>query len=285
MGTPKEVAIVTGCTFGGIGHAIACQLSERGCTVYATARRVDAIGEVPSCIKVLPLEVTDAESISSAVKTVIDSEGRLDILVNNAGIGCVGPAAEISLERARQTFEVNVLGIIAMVQAVAPHMTAQGSGKIINVGSIVGLLPTPWAGVYSSSKAAVHSLTDVLRLELAPFGVQVMLVAPGAIRSNMGKNNLDHMDLNSLKIFKPFAENIQQRAVTSQTSSSTPTDHFATKVVDEITRSTLRRQFIYGHRTTLVLFVLMFPYWIQDWLVARSFGLLKSFRRDTTKKD
>jgi len=282
---PSEVAIVTGCTSGGIGHAIACQLSQRGCIVYATARRVDAVGEIPSSTKLLPLEVTDVASIHAAVQTVIDAEGRIDILVNNAGVGCVGPLAEISLDRARQTFEVNVLGIVSMVQAVPPYMTAQGSGKIINVGSVVGLLPTPWASVYSSSKAAVHSLTDVLRLELAPFGVQVMLVVPGAVRSNMGKNNLDHLDLNSLKIFKPYAENIQQRAVTSQTSSSTPTHHFALKVADEITRARLKRQFVYGHRTSLVRFVLMLPFWIQDWLVASSFGLMKTSKSDALKKD
>ena len=107
----------------------------------------------------------------------------------------VGPLLDIDLDTARKCVEVNVFGLLAMSRAVAKHMVKRGSGKIANVGSIVGYASTPWAGIYAMSKAAVHSLTDTLRMELAPFGIQAVVIAPGSIKSNFGKNSTNMVSI------------------------------------------------------------------------------------------
>ena len=120
--------------------------------------------------------------------------------VNQENSG-VGPLLDIDMAEARKCVEVNCFGTLAMCRAVAPHMIRRGSGKIANVGSIVGYASTPWAGIYSMSKAAVHSMTDVLRMELSPFNIQVTVIAPGSIKSNFGKNATNSVSIPDSKSF------------------------------------------------------------------------------------
>jgi NAD(P)-dependent dehydrogenase (short-subunit alcohol dehydrogenase family) len=177
-----KVVLITGCSTG-IGRDLAQQLSASGYTVVATARKVESLNDIPAALK-LPLDVTDPESVCCAVDEVLQRFGRIDALVNNAGYGVRGVVEEISDEQARQVYDVNVFGVIRMIRAVAPQMRKQKSGRIVNVSSIAGRVSTPVNGLYSSTKFALESLSDALRIELAPFGVQVVIVEPGAIKTN-----------------------------------------------------------------------------------------------------
>ncbi|KAG1672507.1 hypothetical protein FOA52_002816 [Chlamydomonas sp. UWO 241] len=267
-----QVVIVTGCTADGIGHALVLRFAEQGCTVYATARRPESVGPVPDGVTVLALDVTSAASVSAAVEAVIQKSGRINVLVNNAGMPCVGPLAEVNLGTARAAFETNVVGLLAVVQAVVPHMAAARRGRIVNVGSVVGYVPAPFAGVYAASKAAVHSMTDCMRLELAPLGIQVMLVAPGAIRSNFGTNAT--VDTSHLKLYAPYADTVVARAGLSQGARATPAAVFACEVVGKVIGCRrMARTVMFGHMVWMFQLLMTVPAWLRDWGLARKFGL------------
>lgn len=166
-----------------------------------------------------------------------------------------------------------MFGLLAVTQAVAPAMMNARSGTIVNIASVVGLVGTPFGGVYSSSKAAVVNLTDALRIELAPFGVKVMTVCPGAIRSNIGDNNLQRLDLTSYRLYAPFRDAIAARATASQSAASTPTDVFATRVVRDVLRPAPPPLLVWGHMAGVFKLMLWMPRWLRDMLLSRRFGL------------
>ena len=178
-----KVVLVTGCS-SGIGRELVRQLREQGHGVAATARRPDTLRDLlETGVTTHRLDVTDEDSIHGAVAEVMEAHGRIDILINNAGSGLIGPTAELPMADIRRQFETNVFGALALIQAVVPVMARQGSGRIINMGSVSGITATPWAGPYCASKAALHLFSDALRMELAPFGISVITVQPGGIRS------------------------------------------------------------------------------------------------------
>lgn len=186
MSSPK-VVLLTGCS-SGIGRALSLELLQRGCQVFATARRPESLADIVEAGgTALALDVTDPESVARAVGTAIERAGRIDVLVNNAGQNLIGPLAEIPLDSVRRMLDTNVTGLLGVTQAVFPHMARARSGRIVNIGSVVGLLPTPFAGAYCSTKAAVHMLSEVLRMEAEPLGIDVMLVQPGGVRSNISE--------------------------------------------------------------------------------------------------
>lgn len=176
-----QVILITGCSTG-LGRDIAQHLSQAGHTVVATARRVETLGGLQADLK-LALDVTQPASVNQVVDAVLQRFGRIDVLVNNAGYALRGALEEIPCEVIQQMFDVNVHGALRMIRAVAPYMRRQGAGRIINISSIAGKLSTPANGTYSASKFALEALSDALRLELAPFGVQVIVVEPGAIET------------------------------------------------------------------------------------------------------
>jgi NAD(P)-dependent dehydrogenase (short-subunit alcohol dehydrogenase family) len=178
--------LITGCT-SGIGRHAALQLARAGHRVFATGRNAAVLAklqaEAPATLETLTLDVTSSESIAAA-KTAIDARtggAGVDVLVNNAGYGLLGPTEMISDEEMRAQYETNVFGLMAVTRAFLPAMHAKGAGRIINVSSIGGLMTLPFFGVYNSTKYAVESLSDALRLELAPFGIHVSLIEPGVI--------------------------------------------------------------------------------------------------------
>lgn len=181
----KEVALITGCS-SGIGRELSRVLMDRGYRVVATARNVDSIKDLPASLR-LPLDVTSSGSIAGAVGEVIARFQRIHILVNNAGYSIRGALEEISVENMKSMFEVNVFGIINMLQAVVPEMHRNGGGKIINIGSISGKFAQPINGAYCASKFAVEALTDALRLELCKQNIQVTVIEPGPIQTNFFK--------------------------------------------------------------------------------------------------
>lgn len=184
MSTSPHTVLITGCSTG-IGRTTALYLAQRGWRVFATARRLHTIQDLASeHITPLYLDLTVPESCEAAVAEVVrQTGGRLDALVNNAGYGALGVLEEVSLDEARLQFETNVIGTLHMCQLVAPVMRAQGGGRIINVGSAAGLFAYPLSGLYCASKAAVISLSDTLRVELRPWKIKVVVVAPGIVRS------------------------------------------------------------------------------------------------------
>nr|POE61711.1 putative short-chain type dehydrogenase/reductase vdlc [Quercus suber] len=163
-------------------------------------------------IETLELDVASDESVATAVNNIISKCGRIDIVINDAGIGSTGPLAELPLETIRKAYEINTLGQLRLVQQVVPYMASRQGGSIVNVGSVVGRVPTPCAGSYCASKAAVHAMSNTLRVELRQFGVKVVLVVPGAVRSNLGRANTDSVGNYDWKLYKEFKEAIAERA-------------------------------------------------------------------------
>jgi NADP-dependent 3-hydroxy acid dehydrogenase YdfG len=178
----RQVVLITGCSTG-IGRATATLLAAAGFRVVATARRQDALEGIGAAMT-QPLDVTDNASIASAVGATLERYGRIDVLINNAGYAIRGAVEEVDITGVQRMFDVNVNGIIRMVRAVAPSMRLQGSGRILNIGSIGGKLAGPANGTYAASKHAVEALSDAMRWELAPFGIDVVLIEPGEIKTN-----------------------------------------------------------------------------------------------------
>jgi len=180
--TPIDrVALVTGGS-SGIGEATARQLHDAGFTVYAVARRVDRMDDLRTAgVHTFAMDVTDDASMTAGVQRILDEEGRIDVLVNNAGYGSYGAVEDVPIDEARRQFEVNVFGLARLVQLVTPQMRDQRSGRIINISSIGGKFYEPFGAWYHATKFAVEGFSDSLRMELKPFGIEVVLIEPGPI--------------------------------------------------------------------------------------------------------
>ena len=178
-----SVALVTGGS-SGIGEATAIKLREAGYTVYAAARRVHRMEHLTeSGVRPLAMDVTDDQSVQSAVKQILAETGRIDVLVNNAGYGSYGALEDVPLAEARAQFEVNVFGAARLTQLVLPHMREQRSGTIVNVTSMGGKIYTPLGAWYHGTKFALEAISDCLRMELKPFGIDVVVIEPGGIKT------------------------------------------------------------------------------------------------------
>ena len=176
MRIKRLIALVTGAS-SGIGEATAERLSGAGYKVYGTSRRV----RVPSnrSFEMLPLDVTNDESVEAVVRSVMGADGRIDLLVNNAGFGVAPAGAEEStLAQARAIFDTNFFGIVRMTRAVLPHMRRQGSGRIINIGSVLGFLPMPYGALYAATKHAIEGYSESLDHELRTRGIRVSVIEP-----------------------------------------------------------------------------------------------------------
>jgi NAD(P)-dependent dehydrogenase (short-subunit alcohol dehydrogenase family) len=184
-----RIALVTGAS-SGIGEATAQRLAAAGYRVYGTSRRGAGAGE--RSFSMLPLDVTSDESVAAVVKEVIGLEGRIDLLVNNAGFG-VAPAGaeESSLDQARSIFDTNFFGLVRMTRAVVPHMRAQGSGRIINIGSVLGFLPMPYMALYAATKHAVEGYSESLDHELRTRGIRVTVIEPAYTKTPFDANALE----------------------------------------------------------------------------------------------
>lgn len=179
----NKVAIVTGVS-SGMGKEIAFELKRRGFKVYGGARRLERMKDLQNQgINIQYLDITDDDSIVAFVNNIQNKEGRIDVLVNNAGYGSLGAVEDIDIEEVRHQFEVNVFGLGRITQLVLPIMRKRRSGKIINTSSMGGMVTTPYGGWYYASKYAVEGYSDSLRKELTPFGIDVILIEPGIIKS------------------------------------------------------------------------------------------------------
>ena len=183
----SKVVLITGCSTG-IGRATAQRLAGAGWTVYATARKLEAVADLEQegC-RLLALDVCDEDSMRTAVEHVEQAEGAVGVLVNNAGYSQSGAVEDIPLDRIRRQFETNVFGLIRMIQLCAPGMRSQGWGRIVNISSMGGRLVFPGGGIYHATKYAVEALSDAMRFEMRAFGINVILIEPGLITTNFGE--------------------------------------------------------------------------------------------------
>ncbi|KAL0378654.1 UNVERIFIED_CONTAM: Short-chain dehydrogenase RED1 [Sesamum radiatum] len=276
MGTDeKQVVVITGCSIGGIGHALALEFAARDCLVVATVRSLSSVSDLQSDPRFFlqELDVSSDKSVRRALSTVLKKFERIDVVVNNAGVPCVGPLAEVPLSAIEQTFNTNVYGALRLIQAVVPHMASRKKGKIVNVGSVTALAPLPWAGAYTASKAALHAVTDTLRLELRPFGIDVINVVPGAVKSNIGNSSIaTYNRLPELKLYNKFEEAIRARAMLSQGIKSTPAQEFAKKTVDAVLKQNPPAWLSLGHLSGVMAVLHHMPLSIRDFLVRKKFN-------------
>lgn len=189
MTSSPSVALITGIS-SGIGAAIAAKLVDAGFRVFGTSRSPQSLTPIPG-VEFLALDVTDDNSVHAAVSDVIDRADRIDVLINNAGLGILGAAEESSVAQARALFDTNFFGVIRLTNAVLPHMRRQGSGRVINISSVLGYLPAPYAALYSASKHALEGYTESSDHELREYGVRAILVEPGYTRTDFAGNMWD----------------------------------------------------------------------------------------------
>ncbi|KAF8308408.1 NAD-binding protein [Clavulina sp. PMI_390] len=236
MSLPK-VVLITGCSVGGIGGALCEEYARSGCIVYASDRDINTLEnlEPTGDIRKVQLDVTNTTNVDAVVKTIIDAEGRIDILVNNAGVLAVGPVLDVGLNEVKSAFDINLFSILRLTQAVVPYMAASSApvtkGLVVNMGSITAILPLPWGGIYAATKAAVRSISEVMHMEFAPLGVKVLLVEPGAIKSNISKNYAPRFSLPASSLYQDYKDQIAGRVHVSQKAGATDTRAFARAIV------------------------------------------------------
>ena len=193
----RPVVLLTGAS-SGIGYDVAPLLVRYGYTVYGAARRVEKIEELASeGVKALSLDVTDEASMEAAVQQIIDAEGRIDVLINNAGYGSYGAIEDVPIDEARRQFEVNLFGLARLTQLVLPHMRARGSGRILNISSMAGRITSPLGAWYHATKYALEAFSDALRMEVEEFGIDVVIIEPGGIKTPWGFIAADHLEESS----------------------------------------------------------------------------------------
>ena len=182
-GTRSVPVLITGCS-SGIGRAAAISLHAAGLTVYATARQVDSLaGLARQGIRTLALDVTDEASMTAALAAIEDAAGPVGVLVNNAGYGLYGPVEQLPMDEIRRQFETNFFGLVRLTQLVLPGMRRRGRGRILNVSSMGGRITLPGGAFYHASKYALEGLSDALRMEVAQFGIDVVLIEPGPVKT------------------------------------------------------------------------------------------------------
>ena len=206
------VALVTGAS-SGIGAATARTLQSLGHVVHGAARRTDRLADLETeGIHPLALDVTDEASLQAGVAAVLEHSGRIDVLVNNAGYGSYGAIEDVDPAEAQRQFDVNVFGAMRLTQLVLPHMRAQGGGTVVNISSMGGRFHTPLGGWYHATKFALEALSDALRVEVAPFGIDVVVIEPGGIATEWADIAADHLEETSGS--GPYAD---QAAAVAQT--------------------------------------------------------------------
>ncbi|WP_062262364.1 SDR family oxidoreductase [Endozoicomonas arenosclerae] len=226
--------LITGCS-SGIGRALALELNKRqGFNVLASARKEDDLFSLKELgISTLALDVTDEVQVDRALKSVSEEHGVIDVLINNAGYGSMGAVVELPREELLRQFKTNVFAPVLLANKLIPAMREQGQGSIINIGSISGEVTTPFSGSYCASKAAFNAFSDAMRMELKPFGIRVLTVLPGAIKSRFAENANAALErvFSEDSIYFPIEEGVRERANASQ-DRPTPAEKVATEIAD-----------------------------------------------------
>jgi NAD(P)-dependent dehydrogenase (short-subunit alcohol dehydrogenase family) len=244
----NKVAIVTGSATG-IGYETAIHLARNGFYTYATMRNTEKakdINEIAS-IKALPLsiiqlDVTDVVSINAAIDAVIKQSGRIDVLVNNAGYGLFGSIEDMSLQELKAQYETNVFGLFRVTQSVLPHMRKQHSGAIINISSLAGRVGLPLSAAYVSTKFALEGLSESMAYELRPFGIKVVIIEPGAIKTRFRSEQPAHVT--NSPYFSMTQSTLQ--ALEGMVSQGIPPKEVAQVVIDAINNPEPKFRYVVG---------------------------------------
>lgn len=268
-------ALITGCSTG-IGRELAKQLHSKGWHVFVTARRLESLNEFENQTRftTVALDVND-QAQRNSLFTLLEQHGSLDLLVNNAGYGAMGPIIEMPESELKQQFATNVFAPLALAQLCFPLLRQSPRATIVNLGSVSGILTTPFSGAYCATKSALHSLSDALRMELAPFGIKVITIQPGAIESEFG-NNATRTLLETLpkdSVYQPLKPFIEARANASQ-QNSTATVAFVKQMVATIENPNPKAEPRLGSGSTaLPLLRRVLPLKAVDGILKRKFGL------------
>src|SRR5471032_2779876 len=262
--------LITGCS-SGIGRALADAFKTAGYEVWASARQPDDVSALAAAgFKAVQLDVND----SMALKALAEQIGGLDVLINNAGYGAMGPLLDGGAPAMQRQFETNVFSIVGVTQALFPALR-RAKGLVVNIGSVSGVLVTPFAGAYCASKAAVHALSDALRLELAPFDIRVMEVQPGAIASSFANNAGREAEqlISENSPWWPIREGIRARAKASQ-NNPTPAASLARDLLDAVQKTNPPRLLRLGNGCrALPLMAWLLPKGLLEAVLKKRFGL------------
>jgi NAD(P)-dependent dehydrogenase (short-subunit alcohol dehydrogenase family) len=251
----KRVALVTGGS-SGIGEATATQLTKASYEVYAVARRVGRMRSLAEQgVHVFAMDVTDDASMTTGVERIIDEQGRIDVLVNNAGYGSYGALEDVPIDEARRQFEVNVFGPARLIQLVTPHMRDARQGRIINISSIGGKFYEPMGAWYHATKFAVEGLSDSLRIELRPHGVDVVIIEPGPIRTEWSGTSRENLVANSADgAYAEQAKKVARMLERSErTLMSSGPEVVARKIVKAATSSSPRARYPVGRGASTIV--------------------------------
>lgn len=267
--------LITGCS-SGIGHALAVAFQEQGDQVVATARNASSLADLAALgCETMALDVTDLASQTALLAQFEARQRPLDMLINNAGITKMGPLVDLPIDKLRAQLETNTIAPISLIQRCLPLLRQSQQPMIVNIGSVSGILTTPFAGAYCASKAALHALTDALRMELKPFGVQVVNIQPGAIESKLGDNGTAGIDewLSEDGLYTDYKDAIYARAVAQQ-QDCTPAAEFAQAVVKALAVEQPAAEIRIGNKSTLLpLLKRWLPTAKLDALLMKKFGL------------
>ena len=262
--------LITGCS-SGIGRALADAFKDAGFDVWASARRADDVAALAAAgLRAVQLDVND----SAALQHLAEQLGELDVLVNNAGYGGMGPLLDGGTEAMQRQFETNVFSIVGVTQALFPALR-RSKGLVVNIGSVSGVLVTPFAGAYCASKAAVHALSDALCMELAPFGIRVMEVQPGAIDTHFAKNAGAQAErlIHEQSPWWPLRDGIRARTQASQ-DKPTSASVFAVDVLKATQRQKPPRLLRSGNGSrALPLMAALLPKGLLEKVLKKRFGL------------
>lgn len=239
-----KTVLITGCS-SGIGRALCEKYLNQGFHVYASARNIHSLDDLTehSELKKLALDVNSSSSIHNAIAHIKQDHNRLDVLINNAGYAAMGPLVDMPIEDLRAQFETNVFAPMELTKACLPLLMAKAedskhsssNAQVVNIGSVSGITTTPFSGAYCATKAALHSLSDAQRMELAPFDIDVITVQPGAIESKFGDNSLANVlqRITPDSLYAPLKDAIKARATASQ-DDPTPAAEFADILVEQL---------------------------------------------------
>lgn len=274
-----KTVLITGCS-SGIGRALTEAFLLRGYRVYAAVRTAGSLQDLQHAqLRELVLDVNDPDAIAAAMTHIEADSGYLNTLVNNAGFAAMGPVLELDEQRLQQQFATNVFAPVALTRACLSLLRQAASAgqpaQVVNIGSISGITTTPFSGAYCASKAALHSLSDALRMELAPFNIQVITVQPGAIESKFGDNSLASLSnlITDDSLYAPLRPFIQARATASQ-QNPTPAPEFAEILVQRLDTNPTEVLRIGNGSRALPLLKWLLPTRLLDRILRKRFGLL-----------
>ncbi|WP_397378281.1 SDR family oxidoreductase [Pseudomonas sp.] len=269
--------LITGCS-SGIGRALADVFQQAGYQVWATARKPEDVAALSDGgFNAVQLDVNDGLGLGQLAERLKAEIGGLDVLINNAGYGAMGPLLDGGVEAMRKQFETNVFSLVGVTRALFP-LLRQNKGLVVNIGSVSGVLVTPFAGAYCASKAAVHALTDALRMELAPFAIEVMEVQPGAIASSFGAQASQQAEqlIDEASPWWPIRDGIRARANASQ-DNPTPVSHFARNLLAAVQKQPRPLLVRIGNGScALPLLAALLPKWLLQRVLKKRFGLNRS---------